>query len=124
MNSFKRSDYSTLVRLFLKEPTKINYPREYGVAKKLLSTYSDFTFWKSTLLDPKRSILNSLAYFLTEDGKYFLKYNYSIHKKREKLSLVSPESKKIPLSENKIGKDLSPKIEVKLSLMDFIKNDT
>jgi hypothetical protein len=67
VNSFKRSDYSTLVRLFLKEPTKINYPREYGVAKKLLSTYSDFTFWKSTLLDPKRSILNSLAYFLTED---------------------------------------------------------
>jgi hypothetical protein len=124
VKSFKRSDYSTLVHLFLKEPTKINYAREYGIAKKLLSTYGDFTFWKSTLLDPKRSILNSLAYFLTEDGKYFLKYNYSIHKKREKLSLVSLESKKIPLKEEKVGEDLSPKIKSKLSLMDFIKNDT
>ena len=123
MKRFKRSDYAILVRLFLKEPTKINYPREYGLAKKLLLKYDDFTFWKSTLLDPKRKVLNSLAYFLSEEGKYFLKYNHHIHKKRGKLSAMSPENPETPLEETKVGKSLGLKPKKKLSLMDFIKND-
>ena len=122
MRRFKRSDYSTLVKLFLKEPTKINYAKEYGLAKKLLSSYDDFTFWKSTLLDPKRKVLNSLAYFLTEEGKYYLKYNYHIHKKREKLSVVSQEQKHTPLEDEKVGKSLGMKPNKKKSLIDFINN--
>ena len=124
MKRFKRSDYSILVRLFLKEPTKINYPREYGLAKKLLSTYDDFTFWKSTLLDPKRKVLNSLAYFLTEEGKYFLKYNHHIHKKREKLTAISSENPHVLLKKDKVGESLGLQARQKISLIDFIKNDS
>jgi hypothetical protein len=123
VKSFKRSDYAVLVRLFLKEPTRINYPREYGLAKKLLSSYDDFTFWKSTLLDPKRKVLNSLAYFLTEEGKYFLKYNYHIHEKRGKLSAISPENPSTPLEENKTGESLNIKLKKKSSLIDFINDN-
>ena len=122
MKRFKRSDYAILVRLFLKDPTKINYPREYGLAKKLLLKYDDFTFWRSTLLDPKRKVLNSLAYFLTEEGKYFLKYNHHIHKKREKLSVISTENPHIPLAKEKVGDDLDLKTNKKKSLIDFINN--
>jgi len=124
VNRFKRSDYSALVHLFLKEPSKINYAREYGIAKKLLSKCSDFTFWKSTLLDPKRKVLNSLAYFLTEEGKYYLKYNYHIHKKREKLSAISSENTQIPLEKDKVGESLGFQAKQKISLIDFIKNDS
>ena len=123
MKRFKRSDYAILVRLFLKDPTKINYPREYGLAKKLLLKYDDFTFWKSTLLDPKRKVLNSLAYFLTEEGKYFLIYNHHIHEKREKLSAILPENPETPLGKNKVGESLDLKPKKKTSLIDFIKND-
>jgi hypothetical protein len=121
---FKRSDYAILVRLFLREPTKINYPREYGLAKKLLATYDDFTFWKSTLLDSKRSVLNSLAYFLTEEGKYFLKYNHHIHQKRGELSAISPENPETLLEKNKVGDSLGLKPLKKFSLIDFINNES
>jgi len=123
VSSFKRSDYAVLVCLFLKEPIRINYPREYGLAKNLLSSYSDFTFWKSTLLDPKRKVLNSLAYFLTEEGKYFLKYNHHIHEKRGELSTISPENPPALLEENKVGESLNLKPKKKTSLIDFIKSN-
>ena len=117
MKRFKRSDYATLVRLFLKNPTNINYPKEYALAKKLLLSYDDFTFWKSTLLDPKRKVLNSLAYFLTEEGKYFLKYNHHIHIRRGELSAMSSENLDIPLEKDKVGESLGFQAKQKISLI-------
>ena len=123
MKAFKRSDYNTLVSLFLKDPQKINYPQQYAIAKKLLTSYSDFTFWKGYLLECKRGVLNSLAYFLTEDGKLFLKNSYFYHQKRENLDLDSSEKKQIPLNKEKVGKNLEKKTVKKISLLDFIKNE-
>ncbi len=124
MNNFKRSDYNILVRLFLKNPDKINYPKEYALAKKLLSSYGDFSFWKGTLLESKYGVLNSLAYFLTEEGKYFLKNSYFYHQKRKdvKIGLLTNDS--IPLEEKKVEKDLNRTTTKKISLLDFIKNDS
>ncbi len=124
MNNFKRSDYNILVRLFLKNPDKINYPKEYALAKKLLSSYGDFSFWKGTLLESKYGVLNSLAYFLTEEGKYFLKNSYFYHQKRKdvKIGLLTNDS--IPLKEKKVEKDLNRTTTKKISLLDFIKNDS
>tara|TARA_Y100000310_G_scaffold337118_1_gene423348 strand:+ start:1866 stop:2240 length:375 start_codon:yes stop_codon:yes gene_type:complete len=124
VNNFKRSDYNILVRLFLKNPDKINYPKEYALAKKLLSSYGDFSFWKGTLLESKYGVLNSLAYFLTEEGKYFLKNSYFYHQKRKdvKIGLLTNDS--IPLEEKKVEKDLNRTTTKKISLLDFIKNDS
>ena len=124
MSIFKKSDYNILVSLFLKEPRKINYPKEYAIAKKLLLIYPDFTFWKSTLLQEKYGVLNSLAYFLTQDGKKFIKFNYNSHVKRESLSIASPKKSEISLQKNKVGESLGLKSKRNPSLIDFIKNDS
>lgn len=124
MKSFKRSDYSILVRLFLKQPDKINYPKEYALAKKLLQIYHDFSFWRGDLLESKYGVLNSLAYFLTEEGKYFLKNNYIYHKKRKDLELGSLTNNNIQLEEGKVGENLKRTAVKKTSLLDFIKDDS
>ena len=124
MKSFKRSDYSILVRLFLKQPDKINFPKEYGLAKKLLQTYHDFSFWRGDLLESKYGVLNSLAYFLTEEGKYFLKNNYIYHLKRKDLELGSLTNDNIQLEEGKVGENLKRTAVKKTSLLDFIKDDS
>ena len=125
MSVFKRSDYNMLVFSFLKDPRNISYPKEYAIAKKLLSEYGDFTFWKSTLLQEKHKVLNSLAYFLTEEGKEFLKINYYTHEKRGELKVVSYEKTESPLNKKKVGEDLAlKKKSKKKSILDFIKDDT
>ena len=122
MRSFKRSDYNILVRLFLKDTNNINYPKEYALAKKLLLSYDDFSFWKGTLLESKRRVLNSLAYFLTEDGKLFLKNSYFYHRKRNDVNIDAFKTDNLPLGEKKLGEKLKKTSIKKLSTLDFIKD--
>ena len=124
MKSFKRSDYNILVRTFLKEPDKINFPKEYALAKKLLQSYDDFSFWKDESLKSKWGVLNSLAYFLTEEGKYFLKNSYIYHEKRKGLELGELTNNNVPLKETNVGEDIQRTTRKKISLLDFIKNDS
>ena len=124
MRRFKRSDYNTLVSLFLKEPNRINYPKEYALAKKLLLSYDDFSFWKGSLLDCKRRVLNSLAYFLTEEGKLFLKNSFFYHQKRKDVNVGAIKPNEIPLKKEKVGKNLNRTSTKKFSTLDFIKNDS
>lgn len=124
MKSFKRSDYNVLVTLFLKNTNNINYPKEYALAKKLLSTYDDFSFWKGTLLESKRRVLNSLAYFLTEDGKLFLKNSFFYHLKRKDVNIDAFKTDKPLLEKEKVGEKLRKTSTKKLSILDFIKNDS
>jgi len=121
---FKRSDYNTLVSLFLKDTNKINYPKEYALAKKLLSSYDDFSFWKGTLLESKRKVLNSLAYFLTEDGKLFLKNSFFYHEKRKDVDIDAFKTEKLPLGKEKAGGKLDKTSTKKLSILDFIKDES
>jgi hypothetical protein len=124
VKSFKRSDYNVLVTLFLKNTNNINYPKEYALAKKLLSTYDDFSFWKGTLLESKRRVLNSLAYFLTEDGKLFLKNSFFYHLKRKDVNIDAFKTDKPLLEKEKVGEKLRKTSTKKLSILDFIKNDS
>ena len=62
-----------LVWKYLKNPTITNWPRELKLANELL-TYCDLQFWADLDLDFK---LNSLAFFLTEDGKRILRIEYN-----------------------------------------------
>ena len=124
MRRFKRSDYNILVSLFLKEPNKINYPKEYALAKKLLLSYDDFSFWKGSLLESKRRVLNSLAYFLTEEGKLFLKNSFFYHQKRKDINIGLLKPSHTPLKKEKVGKNLKRTSIKKISTLDFIKNDS
>jgi len=119
---FGKKEYSILVKLFLKEPVKINYPEQYGVAKKLLTHYPNIKFWQSSALSEKKSRLNSLAWFLTEDGVNFLEDSYNYFVKIQKLDKNVFVNQSIPLQEKPVGKSVGLKTNKKKSLMEFIKD--
>ena len=122
MAKFGKKEYSILVKLFLKEPVKINYPEQYGVAKKLLTHYSNIKFWQSSVLSEKKSRLNSLAWFLTEDGVNFLEDSYNYFVKIQKLDKNVFANQSIPLQEKPVGESVGLKTNKKKSLMEFIKD--
>jgi len=119
---FGKKEYSILVKLFLKEPVKINYPEQYGVAKKLLTHYPNIKFWQSSALSEKKSRLNSLAWFLTEDGVNFLEDSYNYFVKIQSLDKNVFANQSIPLQEKPVGKSVGLKTNKKKSLMDFIND--
>ena len=122
MAKFGKKEYSILVKLFLKEPVKINYPEQYGVAKKLLTHYPNIKFWQSSALSEKKSRLNSLAWFLTEDGVNFLEDSYNYFVKIQSLDKNVFANQSIPLQEKPVGKSVGLKTNKKKSLMDFIND--
>ncbi len=74
-----------LVWKYLKNPNETNWPRELKLANQLL-VYCDLDFWADLDLDFK---LNSLAFFLTEDGKRKLRIEY-----RKKNCDLTPETER------------------------------
>ena len=122
MAKFGKKEYSILVKLFLKEPVKINYPEQYGVAKKLLTHYPNIKFWQSSALSEKKSRLNSLAWFLTEDGVNFLEDSYNYFVKIQKLDKNVFVNQSIPLQEKPVGESVGLKTNKKKPLMEFIKD--
>ena len=122
MAAFGKKDYNILVKLFLKEPVKINYPQQYGLAKKLLAHYPSIKFWQSSSLDEKKSRLNSLAWFMTDDGINYLEDSYNYFVKIQNLNKNAFENKPIPLTEEKVGRSIGLKTSKKKSLMDFIND--
>ena len=122
MAKFGKKEYSILVKLFLKEPVKINYPEQYGVAKKLLTHYPNIKFWQSSALSEKKSRLNSLAWFLTEDGVNFLEDSYNYFVKIQNLDKNAFANKSIPLEKEIVGRSMGLKTSKKKSLMEFIKD--
>ena len=89
----KKNKYHFLVEKFIKEPKKLkpkDWARETKIAQKLYKKYSNERFWRASLLNFK---LNSLAWFLSEDGLRFLESNFLI------LKLKLPKSKKIVLND-------------------------
>ena len=72
-------DQNLVKRLVIERCVKaghIVWPREMKVMAKLFDRCGDVTFWNS--IDLKFE-LNSVAWFLTPDGKEFLKKQYSLY---------------------------------------------
>lgn len=93
----------------------LNWAREIKIAKKLLKIYPSFDDWTALKLEFK---LNSLAFFLTEEGKKeisVLKFNKS---KENVLNLFSKQKEII--EKEKLGLDIEPN-KKPLSLEDFLK---
>lgn len=93
----------------------MNWPREIRIAKKLLKEYPDFETWTQLKFDFK---LNSLAFFLTEEGKekiQILKFN----KSKKNLLDLFPKQEEVVFGE-KLGQDAEVQ-KKPLTLKDFLK---
>ena len=112
----KKNKYHFLVEKFIKEPKKLkpkDWARETKIAQKLYEKYNNERFWKGSLLNFK---LNSLAWFLSEDGLKFLESNYLI------LKLRLPKNKKIALNDEAIESQIEFENKVKTTL-DFLNSE-
>ena len=91
--------YHFLINKFLRNVenfTKGKWAKEIKLAKKLFNSRPNVTFWNQVEIDFQ---LNSLAWFLSEEGEHALKI-------RGKMAKYSPpENKKYKLSNSKVGKD-------------------
>ena len=90
--------YHFLIDKFLRNIegfTKGKWSKEIKIAKKLFNSYPDACFWNQLELEFK---LNSLAWFLSKEGKYTL----AIRGKMMKYS--PPKIKKYNIQKRKIGK--------------------
>ena len=88
-----------LIKKFLKErPESYRiFANESSIANRLLKLYPEINFWISLKLDFK---LNSLAYFLTYNGKVLLKTEWN--RRNLILDFNKPSYK---LNDDKIGED-------------------
>jgi len=89
----------------------VNWAKEIKIAQNLIKQYKDYSFWNN-LNEIK---LNSLAWFLTEDGKTFI----SLQKKRNQLK----ENKIVhyQINDKKIGQDKKT-CQKPRNVLEFIKS--
>tara|TARA_Y100000593_G_scaffold95031_1_gene198567 strand:+ start:17749 stop:18111 length:363 start_codon:yes stop_codon:yes gene_type:complete len=111
----KPNKYQILIGKFCKDPASIwtnkgKVKAEMAVAKKLYELNSSEDFWRKAYLPFK---VNTLRWFLTPDGKAFIK----LEVRRQKLDIKPKKS--YTLSEDKVGKD-KPITKKILKLKDFL----
>lgn len=82
------------VKKFLKDSNNIIWPKEMKMVKSLFKIFPNEDFWKNLTLNFK---LNSLCWFLSDDGRKFLNKEY------KKFSLKLPETKIFKIENNNIA---------------------
>jgi hypothetical protein len=82
------------VKKFLKDTNNIVWPREMKMVKSLIKIFPNEDFWNTLELSFK---LNSLCWFLSDDGRKFLNKEY------KKFNLNLPEVKKFEIENNNIA---------------------
>jgi hypothetical protein len=102
------------VKKFLKNVNSINWAREMSIVKKLWTIFPNQDFWHSLELSFK---LNSLCWFLSDDGRSFLNKEY------KKFNLELPETKKFEIKNNNIAFEnkSSYDLDKALNLREFLK---
>jgi hypothetical protein len=106
--------YLFMVENFLKGKgnhlTSAGWARETKIAKKIFNLYPNVYLWHQIDLG---FLLNSLAYFLTPEGKY------TLITQRKGIAFRLKKIKSYKLSRRKIGKDKKI-VRTKKTLMDFL----
>lgn len=108
--------YQRLISKFCKEPEKVwnnrgVVKREMAIAKKLFEYISEEKFWTKLYLPFK---LNSLAWFLSDEGKtYLIKY-------KKNIDLKGFDPVVFQLGDEKVGEDKHIESKPK-NLLDFLK---
>jgi hypothetical protein len=82
------------VKKFLKDTSNIIWPKEMKMVKSLFKIFPNEDFWNTLELNFK---LNSLCWFLSDDGRKFLNIEY------KKFNLNLPEVKKFQIENNNIA---------------------
>jgi hypothetical protein len=83
----------SFVKKFLKDGVNIIWPKELKILKTLFKIFPDENFWNGLELNFK---LNSLCWFLSDDGRKFLNKEY------KKFNLNLPEVQKFEIENNKL----------------------
>jgi hypothetical protein len=82
------------IKKFLKDNSNIVWPKEMRMVKTLFKIFPNEDFWDNLELAFK---LNSLCWFLSDDGRKFLNKEY------KKFNLNLPEVKKFEIENNNIA---------------------
>lgn len=82
------------VKRFLRDSSNIIWPKEMKMVKSLLKIFPNTDFWNSLNLSFK---LNSLCWFLSDDGRKFLNKEY------KKFNLNLPEAKIFEIENNSLA---------------------
>ena len=96
MNPVKNTNLSKkeFVKKFLKDSSNIVWPKEMKMVNTLFKIFPKQDFWDTLDLNFK---LNSLCWFLSDDGRKFLNKEY------KKFKLELPETKKFKIENNNIA---------------------
>jgi len=84
----------SFVKKFLKDSVNIVWPKELKMVNILFKIFPNENFWDNLELNFK---LNSLCWFLSDDGRKFLNTEY------KKFNLNLPEIKKFQIENNNIA---------------------
>jgi hypothetical protein len=84
----------TFIKKFIKDSKNIIWPKEMKMVNILFKIFPDENFWDGLELNFK---LNSLCWFLSDDGRKFLNKEY------KKFNLNLPETKKFDIENNNIA---------------------
>jgi hypothetical protein len=90
---FTNLNKKDFVKKFLKNHSNIIWPKEMKMVKMLFEIFPNENFWNNLEINFK---LNSLCWFLSDDGRNFLNKEY------KKFNLELPEVKKFDLDKNTI----------------------
>lgn len=103
----------TFIKKFIKDPKNIIWPKEMKMVKSLFKIFPSQNFWDGLELNFK---LNSLCWFLSDDGRKFLNTEY------KKFNLNLPETKKFEIENNNIAFEskTSYDLDKALNLREFL----
>jgi hypothetical protein len=107
MSSHKLCQY--IIKKYIQ--TNINWPREIKIAQKLIKQYKGDKFWNNL----NSAKLNSLAWFLTEDGIKF------INLELKKQNLKETDRISYSIKDKKVGEDKNTCQKPK-TLLQFIRS--
>lgn len=103
----------TFIKKFIKDTANIIWPKEMKMIKRLFEIFPNENFWDTLELGFQ---LNSLCWFLSDDGRKFLNREY------KKFNLNLPETKKFEIENNNVAfnNKSSYDLDKALNLRDFL----
>jgi hypothetical protein len=101
------------IKKFIRETSNISWPKEMKMIKILFKIFPNESFWQNLELNFK---LNSLCWFLSDDGRKFLNKEY------KKFNLQLPEAEKFEIENNNIAfeRKKTYDLEKSLNLREFL----
>jgi hypothetical protein len=114
-----RSKNHFLIYHAIQEPSKVYWPKEIKLAKKLLESFPNLKFWRDSAASIFFKKPRSLTAYLTPENLKSLYYKYHSYEKMKDLDFSN--RKHYTLETGKVGKDKKFPTKNK-NILDFLKN--